>query len=234
MPSRFLLVLGMTFTLMLRPSTAHAQLEAFVQAVRALADAAGKAEPARSNDVRAAVNRLGTALGGWDRNIGALEARVAREIPGAPDQRAYELHVQLGVTYRARGRSVDALREFDAAAALKPSASDLQVLRALTLEATGRTEEAGQAFLAAWNSDAGNPVKAYYVAVRPAAGTAADRDRARALLTDTYRRLGSAARPAAAPFVTLGIIADNLSRTPVVADDATAEGFALLAAGTVQ
>ena len=222
------LLLGVTVAVTLRSSPVHAQLETFVESVRALTDATVKVEPSRSNDVRAAVNRMRAALAGWDGNISALEARVAREIPGAPDQHAYELHVQLGVTYRARGRHADALREFDAAAALKPAASDVQQLRALTLEAVGRTEAAGKAFLAAWNSDVRNPVKAYHVAVRL---DTADRDRARQILTDTYQRLAAAAaRPAAAPFVTLGVIADNLTRAPVVADHPAAEGFALLAA----
>jgi tetratricopeptide (TPR) repeat protein len=239
MPMRLLLVLATTVTLLLQPATARAQAEAFVQAVRELADATAKTEPVRSDAVRAAVNRMRTALSAWDRNIDALEG-VAHEIRDAPEQRAYELHVQLGVAYRARGRGADALREFDAAARLKPS-SDLQVLRALTLEAAGRTDEAGRAFRAAWNLDVRNPIKAYHVAVRPDGASRADRDRARAMLADTYRQLGAVAGPsvpqgplpagpAAPPFVTLGIIADNLSRTPVVADQANADGFALLAA----
>ena len=231
MRARLLLVIGVTVTLTLRPSTAHAQMETFVQAVRELAEATGKPEPSRSNDIRTAANRMGTALVEWDRRIRALEARVDREIPGAPNQRAHRLHVELGVAYRARGRIGDALREFDAAVALQPSASDLQVLRALTLESAGRSGEAGKAFRAAWNLDARDPVKAYYVTQRPGAGSAAERDRARALLTDVYRRLGfDATRPAAAPFVTLGVISDNLSRTPVVADEAAFDGFALLSA----
>jgi tetratricopeptide (TPR) repeat protein len=122
----------------------------------------------------------------------------------------------------------DAIREFDVGLALQPASPDLQVLRALTLEAMGRPDEAGQAFRAAWKLDVRDPVKAYYVAVRPGA----DRERARAVLTETYRRLApGAAGPAATPFVTLGAIADNLSRTPVVGDHATANGFGLLAAG---
>jgi tetratricopeptide (TPR) repeat protein len=49
------------------------------------------------------------------------------------------------------------------------------------------------------------------------------------LLTETYRRLGTdTARPSVPPFVTLGTLTDNLSRKPVVADHATAAGFALL------
>ena len=229
---RLQLVLGVTFILLLTPppSDARAQLETFVGAVRELAEATGRPEPSRANDIRAAATRMETALAEWDRNIRALEARTDRAVRGAPDRDAYQRHVELGVAYRTRGRIADALRELDAAARLQPSASDLQVLRALTLEAAGRVEDAGKAFRAAWTLDAGNPVKAYYVAERSGA-SAADRDRARARLTDTYRSAAfDAARPAAAPFMTLGAIPDNLSRTPVVADEATLDGFALLAA----
>jgi tetratricopeptide (TPR) repeat protein len=221
--------------LLLLPVQATAQIELFVQTVRELADATRQTGASRSNEIHAAASRMGTALVEWDRTIAVLEGRTAREISGAPDQRAYLLHVELGVVYRARGRLVDALREFDAAVALRPSASDVQVLRALTLEAAGRPEEAAKAFRAALKFDAGDPVKAYYVAQRPSAEGAADaeyRDRARALLTDTYRRLGfDAGRPAGAPFITLDVISDNLSRTPLIGDDETAEGFALLIAG---
>ena len=172
---------------------------------------------------------MGTALVEWDRNIKALEVRAERESAGAPDSRVYQLHVELGVAYRVRGRLADALREFDTAAALRPSSSDLQVLRALTFEAAGRSQEAGQAFRTAWNLDPTNPVKAYYVAQGPGAGSAAERAPARAFLADAYRQVGSDAARPGAPFVTLGAIPDNLSPTPVIADDATSEGFALLA-----
>jgi tetratricopeptide (TPR) repeat protein len=229
--ARLLLVLGITAALTLRPSLAYAQLEAFVQAVRGLADAAGQTEPARSTDIRSAAGRMAAALAEWDRNISALEARVSRESAGAPNDGTYRLHVELGVAYRVRGRVADALREFDAAAALRPSSSDLQMLRALTLEAAGRPAEAGKAFLDAWHLDTGDPVKAYYVTQRLNAGSVAERARARALLTDTYQRLGlDAARPGAAPFAALNAIPDGLLRTPAVAGSAVSAGFALLAA----
>ena len=54
--------------------------------------------------------------------------------------------------------------------ALRPSASDVQVLRALTLEAAGRSEEAGRRFGPPGISIRSNPVKAYYVAQRPGVG----------------------------------------------------------------
>jgi tetratricopeptide (TPR) repeat protein len=230
--TRLLLALGAAFALVLRPAPAHAQLDAFVQCVRELAVATAQTEPARSNDVRAAARKMRTALVEWDRNILALEARVARDLPGAAAARGYELHVELGVTYRARGRHTDALREFDAAAALKPSAADLHLLRALTFEATGRTSEAASAFRAAWIADPRDAVKTYYVASRPGTEGTADRALAGRQLTETYQRLASGTpRPAAAPFLTLDAVADSLSRTPIVADEAAAEGFALLRAG---
>jgi tetratricopeptide (TPR) repeat protein len=121
----------------------------------------------------------------------------------------------------------DAIREFDAAVGIRPS-SDVQVLRALTLESAGRYDEAGSAFLAAWRLDSRNPVKAYYAARRGTAEAKAERDRARAVLADAYRDLGSDRGQTPSPFLTLGVIPDGLSRVPVVADNATARGFALL------
>jgi len=236
--ARLLLVLGTAATLTLRPSPAHAQLEAFVQAVRGIADAAGQTEPARSADIRSAAGRMAAALAQWDRNISVLEARVSRERARPPNDGAYRLHVELGVAYRARGRVADALRELDAAAALRPSSSDVQMLRALTLEAAGRPVEAGKAFLNAWHLDARDPVKAYYVTQQLNAGDAAERTRARALLTDTYQHLADIARPGAprltaAPFAALNAIPDELLRTPAAAGSpgsTVAAGFALLAA----
>jgi tetratricopeptide (TPR) repeat protein len=155
-----------------------------------------------------------------------LEHRVDREIADASAARAYQLHLELAVTYRARGRLADALREFDAASALQPSRSDLQVLRALTLEAGGRFEEAANAFRRAWTLDPRNPVKAYYVAERTRPDSIADQ--ARELLVDTYRNGAFGAGRRAAPFAVLEAIPDNLSRTPVVGDAATSRAFALL------
>jgi tetratricopeptide (TPR) repeat protein len=213
--------------LALQPAAAHAQLETFVAGVRELAEANGRAEPSRLMGIRAAADRMGMALVAWDRNISALESRVRREIATAPAERVYQLHVELGVTYRARGRTADALREFDAAIALRPS-SDVHVLRALTLEAAGHHDEAGAAYQAAWRLDANSPVKAYYLAERgPDSQT--ERDRARAVLRDAYRDLRlDAERPASAPFVTLSVVPDTVSRAPVVGDEATAHVFALL------
>jgi len=224
---RLLFGITATLTLTLRPCPAHAQLETFAQAVRDLVSASGQAEPSRSVGIHEAVDRLRPALAEWDRRIGALRAQATGELGGSPTaDHAFQLHVELGVAFRARGRMADAMREFDAAARIRPS-SDIQVLRALTLESEGRFDEAGSAFLAAWRLDSKSPVKAYYAARRGSAPKA-ERDRARAVLADAYKDLGSDRGQTPSPFVTLGVIPDGLSRTPVVADNATARGLALL------
>jgi len=203
---------------------AYAQLDTFMRAAQGLADASRQGEPARSSSVQAAAHRMAAALAEWDRRIDAMDTTAAA--------RGFQQHVELGVAYRARGRVADALREFDAAATLQPSASDLHVLRALTLEAAGRFDEAANAFVTAWTRDSNSTVKAYYVATRRGMDAAA-RDRARAFLAETYRRMaaGSARSTATTPFAVLDAIPDNISPAPAVADAASAKGFALLNAG---
>src|SRR5215471_219153 len=225
---RLLFGITATLTSMLWPSVAHAQLETFAAAIRDLADAGRQAEPSRSVRIHSAVERLGPALAEWDRRIRALKTQADGELAGSPTaERAFRLHVELGVVYRVRGRMAEAIREFDTASGIRPS-SDVQVLRALTFESGGRFDEAGSAFRAAWSLDSRNPVKAYYAAQRDSA-PGAERDRARAALADVYRNMTlDGAQATSPPFVTLGVIPDNLSRTPVVADSAIARGFALL------
>ena len=222
------LLFSFSATLTLQASSAHAQLETFVQVVHELGDASRLTEPSRSAAIRAAADRMGGALVEWDRRIDALKARADSALVGAPAaEHAYQLHVELGVAYRARGRRVDALREFDAAAAIRAS-SDLQILRALTLEADGRIDEAGHAFRSGWSLDSRNPVKAYYAAQR-GAGSPSERERARTVLAEAYQNgTLDAGQTATTPFLMLSAIPDNLSRAPVVADNATARGFVLL------
>src|SRR4029077_493881 len=103
MTRRRLLLFSITATLTLRPSVARAQLEMFVQAVRELAVASETAEPSRSAGIRAAANRMEPALAEWDRRIDGLRSRNDRELDRNPTaDHAYQLHVEMGVTYRAR------------------------------------------------------------------------------------------------------------------------------------
>lgn len=213
------------------PRTAQAQSEAFARATAALAAAAMQPEPDRHAAVRNAVQPMAGALAGWDRALASTEARIDRELTRAAPARQFQLHVELAVAYRGRGRLKEALRHFDDAAALRPS-SDLQLLRGLTLESAGRMEDAARAFQAAWRLDASSAVKAYYALRRGALASGADRDRARATVMAAYTSLAAATtRPPTAPFVVLDVIPDTVSPTPVVGDGSTARAFGLLASG---
>ena len=83
---------------------------------------------------------------------------------------------------------------------MQPDASDVQLLRALTLEAAGNIDEAGRAYQAAWVRDVASPVKAYLVLRRTRAIETADAERARDVLRDAYGRILSGSHRAAALF----------------------------------
>jgi Flp pilus assembly protein TadD len=226
--SRFLRVLGVVSLVALQPSFAHAQIDRFVDSVRELASAVSQPQPAKSNAIRIAADHMSSALAEWDRRIAAMEAGIKT----ADNADGYQLHIQFGVTLCARGRTADALREFDAAASLRPSSSDLQVLRALTLERLEKPESGRGAFHEAWTLDADDPAKAYYLVDRSAATKDELKD-ARKYLVDAYHHMRTAtARPSIPPFVVLDAIPDPMTRAPVIGDDdATVEAFALLGSG---
>src|SRR5689334_25261824 len=131
------LVLALTLALLFHPSRARGQVDRFVEGIRELAIASGENGTTRAAHIRTATDTMAAALAEWDRQISALEADVRRDVPGATPESGAKRHVDLGIAYRTRGRRADALKEFDAAAALQPMSSNLQMLRALTLEAEG-------------------------------------------------------------------------------------------------
>ena len=206
---------------------AQAQSTAFAEVVRDLAHATvGNRDPGD------AIARMKAALAAWDREIRDVEGRVEREVRGASRERAFQLHVELGIAYAQRGRFKEALEQFDEAAAGQPRASDVHVLRGLTLETAGRGSDAGRAFHAAWVRDSGNPIKAYLVVKRTTELDTSDRERAQKVLRDAAERLmASDSRPSGAPFLTLDPVPDTLARVPVVGDATMAGVFSRLAGG---
>lgn len=246
MPSRIPAAAVCSGALLLAVSPTGASAQApFLDAVRELAGTAVVPDANTSAELRqrraTALARMQTALTDWDRHIETLARRVTRERDAGND-RVFQLHVELGLAYRQRGRFDDALRELDAAARMQPGASDIHVLRALTFDAAGRPAEAGAAYRTAWRRDAADPVKAYlalrYGTGQPEAGAGeraldtAQREQALDVLREALERLP--ARDAAAgeaPFLVLDAVPDALSRAPIVGDAAMAAVFARLAEG---
>ena len=200
-----MLVLGLATA---RPSAA--QESAFLTVVKELA--------ATRSAVPAAADRMTAALAEWDREIGRVRAQLDPK--------------DVAVMLRRRGRLEDALRQFDRAAAAHPGDSEIELLRALTLDAAGRLEEARRAYQAAWARDPSSPAKAYLALRRMPENEAAARERARIVLRDAYRRiLSGGSRPAAPAFPTLDLLPDTLSRTPTAGDGRLDLVFAHLANG---
>jgi tetratricopeptide (TPR) repeat protein len=221
-------VVSVALTMLLHSSRADAQPETFVQAIAQLAQAASQPQASRFDALRTAVDRMAEAVAEWDQRIAMHEAEIAGQ-QDSPASESYKSHVERGVMYRVRGRFTDALRELDAAIAVRPTESEAHLFRALTLEAMNRPEEAALGFSAAWTLDDRNPATAYYLLSRQSAGTEVDRDRARNLLTEVYQRDASGlGQPIPRPFITLDAIPDNLSRAPIVGDATTTAAFTLM------
>ena len=178
-------------------------------------------------------DRMTASLAEWDRQLDALEAQLTSQAAGPGSERSFQLHIELAVAYRRRGRLDGALRHFDAAASLQPANSDVHVLRALTLEAAGNIVEGSQAFRAAWVRDVASPVKAYLVLQRTRNVETGDRERARDILRAAYDRIlsGEQRSPAAPPFLTLDLVPDAFSPTPIAGEARLARVFSRLAAG---
>jgi len=191
-----------------------AQESAFLAVVRDLATT--------RSGLAVAHDRMTAALAEWDRQISRLQTQSD----------SFQHHLELGLTYRRRGRLDEALRHFDFAATLQPGASDVQLLRALTLEAAGKPDEAGRAYQTAWMRDAASPVKAYLVLRQSRDLDAASRERALNVLRDASRRnLSGNQRQPSPPFLTLGLVPDTLSPTPIAGDGRLSRVFAHLASG---
>ena len=205
----------------------EAQESAFVAVVRDLAITPGSMSVARDRMTAAAA-----ALAEWDRQLDRLQAQVDPTASRPSRERAFQLHLELGLMYRRRGRLDEALRQFDAATAVQPGASDVHLLRALTLEAAGHIDEAGRAYREAWVRDVASPVKAYMVLRRTREIETAGDERARNVLREAYGRILSGDhRSPAPPFLTLDLVPDAFSLTPIAGDARLARVFAQLAAG---
>ena len=194
----------------------EAQESAFLAAVRDLATT-----PA---DRSVAHTRMALALTEWDRELANLR----------PQGDALQRHHRLGLSFHQRGRLNEALREFDAVIALRPTppfASDIHLDRALTLEAAGKAVDAREAYRLAWTGDVSHPGKAY-LALRRGHLDDAAAARARDVLRDAYTRAVDGDDRFPSPLVpTRGAIPDTFSPAPIAGDGRLDRVFALLAAG---
>ena len=148
--------------LWLIPVPAGAQQAAFVQAFSELTTAIEGTYGDEGVRVTPALERMSRALAEWDREIGATaaggRASANDQQPASVDRR-----MSLARMYASRGRLAEALSELDAISHLPIRRSDVQVLRGLVLQASGRHTESIDAFRIAQSVNPSDPVVAYYL-----------------------------------------------------------------------
>jgi tetratricopeptide (TPR) repeat protein len=193
------------------PSAAAAQPEEFFRRLTDLTTALEGIYGDERPQIGDALDQMSLALAEWDRRIRAFEARRATE---SSNMRAtVDARVSLARMYAQRGRIDDALREIDEAIRLDSKRADVHLLRGLVLDASGRPDDANDAFANAFAMDGDDPIAAYYL-LRHATGVvkAGDAQTARATLAATHRRLMSAkTRPNAPPFPESGFAEERAS-----------------------
>jgi tetratricopeptide (TPR) repeat protein len=224
---------GACGALVVFPAIAAAQQRVFVDEIVELTTALEGTFGDEGARIGPALERMGNALGEWDRTIRAFEDRLASALTNtSTQQEAGDLHMTLARMYAERGRLADAIKQLDAASGLEPRRPEVLVLRGFVLDAYSKSKEADEAFRSAWIIEPHDPVAAYY-AIRRSATTRTPQDveRARDVMTVAYQKiLKQAARPAVAPF---GIfrLQQKPSNAPVLPLARYAKGYARLAAG---
>jgi tetratricopeptide (TPR) repeat protein len=214
-------------------SNALAQDEQFARAAAALPAILEGAYGDEGSRVAAALDELQQGLGEWDRALEEAAEILKKRTAVASTEQVADLHVAMGTMYFRRGRVADALTQFESAARAAPHQARPETLRAIALDALGRSDEAAAAFRRTWQLDPANPARAYLALARSARSAAPDSDvlapARETLLTASRGALAGGARRQSAPFPDLLATGDN--RAPVLPLARYADGVAMIAAG---
>jgi tetratricopeptide (TPR) repeat protein len=206
---------GVGFILLLLPSLAIAQHDAFVEALAGFTEALPGTYGDERVATRASLDRMERGLAEWDQTLREYESNIRAIGPTASGGRALEMHRQMAMFYLARGRFDDAGREFNAAVALSPE-PQVHLFRGVVNEAAGRPAEALKAYATAWTLDRTDPIAAYMLAEASFRSGASPPPAALATLSDVVDRI--AAEEYAAehePFIVAAFVPDDLTKTPM-------------------
>ena len=213
------------------PGAAMAQSEPFVRAVAGLRAAMQGAYGDEGQDVVRRIDDVSGALAEWDRSIRQQEASMRPRLDAAAPGEGADLRSELGLLYLQRSRFAEALAEFDEAARLAPEGAAVRLLRALALDALGRSDTAGAAYREAWTLEPTDPIKAYLSLRR---STPAGFDLApliETLLVTTRETVRGVRRGSGVAFLDVPFRVDEPVRAPAFALARYADGFALYARG---
>jgi tetratricopeptide (TPR) repeat protein len=196
-------------------SPAMAQHQAFVTALSEFTAALPGSSGDEGVEARASLDRMERGLAEWDRTLREYESNIVTIAPTASVSRVREMHRTMGMFYLARGRSGDAVREFDAAVALSPEPL-FHLFRGLALESAGKPGEALKAYATAAMLDRADPIAAYMLAEATFRSGSAPPPTALATLSDVVDRIAADEYAGERePFITTAFVPDDLTKTPM-------------------
>jgi tetratricopeptide (TPR) repeat protein len=214
-------------TFIVWPSHAYAQgKDAFVEGLTRLINAVDGTFGDEGPALQAAVEAMARGLTEWDASVAKVESGFRADVASAAPAAAARMRATLGTVYLDRGRTTAALEQFDAAATLDSSLSQVHVLRALASERLDMPGAAA-AYRTAWESNRDDGTTAY-LALRgdPKAGEALD-----ALMSAVVGRAQSTTpRPAA--FLVADLLDDASVSAPLFAPMAYASAFRAIRRGS--
>src|SRR5688572_1547563 len=230
---RRVLVPTLLLALLVVPSTALAQRDAFFSTLLAFYKTLGGVYGDEGPQLVAQLAAIATSLERWDDEIRAAERQLRPQLNGADVQTQLQVHTLLASLYMERGRFDDALREFDEDVRIDPRRAAFHRYMGLIHQLEGRLAEAAGAFRAAWLLDPDDPQNAYrLLAFRSAQTTPRERERALETLARVERDVIQGRRPrAAAPFTTVSGIIDDAGGAMAFVPAAYARGFSLVLKG---
>jgi tetratricopeptide (TPR) repeat protein len=215
------------------PSPAAAQRAPFYSAVVAFYRSSAGLYGDEGPQLTAQLAAMSTALDRWDEEIRAAERELQSRLQSADDVATkLQIHTTLASLYLERGRSNDAVREFDADISIDPRRAAFHRLKGQVLQAASRHAEAAAAFRTAWLLEPGDPQNAYRLIASGSVGaTPQEIERARATLESLERGLIRREQAGiSAPFTNLSGITDDAGGMAFV-PAAYASGFSFILRG---
>ncbi|HEX4682971.1 MAG TPA: tetratricopeptide repeat protein [Gemmatimonadaceae bacterium] len=200
--------------LLLPPSPALAQQNAFIEALAGFTEALPGTYGDERVETLASLDRMERGLVEWDKTEREYESNILTIGPTASAARALEMHRAMGMFYLARGRFDAAGREFTAAAVLSPE-PQVHLFRGAVHDAAGRPADALKAYTTAWTLDRADPVAAYMLADASVRSGSSPPPAALATLSDVVDRIAAGTYAAEhEPFIAVAFMPDDLTKTP--------------------
>jgi tetratricopeptide (TPR) repeat protein len=214
-PARAIVAACAGFVQLILPAPASAQHQSFVNALSEFTAAL----PGTSGDegvaARASLDRMERGLAEWDQTLREYASNIITIGPTASAGRVLDMHRTMGMFYLVRGRSGDAVREFDAAVALSPEPL-FHLFRGLAHEAAGRPDEALKAYGTAAMLDRADPIAAYMAAEASLRSGSPPPPAALATLSDVVDRIAAGEYAGDhEPFISTAFVPDDLTKTPM-------------------